>query len=345
LRRRVLATLRRRWLESLTCLGLAIASPAHAQVLLITPSCGVAGTSVAISGSGWAEPNPVCRYVFSFDGASLAPDQPDGLFGPPSTTGTVPAGAAVGKHVIQTQLRLNNPDSLLQCRQRNFKVVAMVADPWNAGANITPNYGGHGALTSIFDPTNACMVTDCTQIVPIQTIQQTGMKADGTTRNLTFAEQNFGNAANLQKDVTPAGWTIDYVGSPGDPFYMYPAPGQMRNGVQGDMPVASSHGDMPQRSSVGFPADITTIILNFEVNYFCAEGENRGEYLGQFFWTWTKTSASTATDPYGTVTNTAPTQGTAPTGNFSAALSLWANNHGFAIPIGVPHNQTGDPCS
>jgi hypothetical protein len=240
---------------------------------------------------------------------------------------------------------LNSDNSVVQCRQRTFRVVAAASDPWNGGSNITPNYAGNGALISKFDPTNVCDVTDCTQIVPVQIIQQTGQDASGTSRNLTFAEQGFGNAAALQKDVTAAGWTIDYVGMPADPYYMYPAPGLSRNGMQGDMPVASSHGDRPQRPPGSFPADIATIVLNFEVDYFCAAGENKGEYLGQFFWTWTKTKASATNDnPFGTVTNTAPTRNQ-PTQALTDALALWAKNHGFSIPSGKPNNSTGDPCS
>jgi len=44
---------------------LASGRPASAQVLVASPDCGVPGqTTVQIRGSGWAEPDPPCEYVF-----------------------------------------------------------------------------------------------------------------------------------------------------------------------------------------------------------------------------------------------------------------------------------------
>src|SRR6266849_2081166 len=76
--------------------------PASSQTVTLSPSCGVAGkTTVAIKGSGWAEPSPPCRYLFSLDGTSVAPDQQDGLFGPPNSSFVVPAGASAGNKTFR----------------------------------------------------------------------------------------------------------------------------------------------------------------------------------------------------------------------------------------------------
>jgi hypothetical protein len=364
-RKRFLTMLRPGWLGLAACaMCLAGANTSRAQTLLIKPSCGTPGSSVAITGSGWAEPEPLCRYVFTFDGASLAPDQQDGLFGPPNATGTVPGGAAPGKHTIKTDLRLNNPDSEVQCRQRNFCVVAMAADPWNGGGNVTTNVAGQGtgSINIIFNPKNVCSITDCTQIVPIQVIQHTGHiigTPAGTFQNLTFAQQGFSGTRDHQADKTAAGWVIDYVNPTSDPFYPYANAQGNHFGMQDcAMPVTAGHFDNPGRPL--FPSNVDQIVLNFEVDYFCEEGENRGEYLGQFFWTWTKNSVPAANqmgappnlvieqNRTGTAANMAPTQpppgGPGPTGAFMAALTMFANNHGFPIPIGVPNNQTGEAC-
>src|SRR5437867_1496276 len=96
-------------------LGVALFStPASAQTLTVNPVCGVAGSSVTITGSGWAEPQPVCDYFFFFDGKALldasgAPVvQPDGLFGRPNRTATIPADATPGEeHTICVEIRLS----------------------------------------------------------------------------------------------------------------------------------------------------------------------------------------------------------------------------------------------
>src|SRR2546425_3831665 len=87
-------------------------TPASAQKMVFKPSCGVAGTSVFVTGSGWAEPQPPCHYRFYFNGTVAAMDQPDGLFGPPHSNITVPA-LAPGDYPIQVDLRLDSNDSLL----------------------------------------------------------------------------------------------------------------------------------------------------------------------------------------------------------------------------------------
>ena len=91
----------------------ALASTAWGQVLVVEPACGVAGANVRVLGSGWAEPVPPCEYLFLFDGTEFAPRQPDGLFGPPDTTTTIPAGAMPGDHPVKVELRLSSDGSLL----------------------------------------------------------------------------------------------------------------------------------------------------------------------------------------------------------------------------------------
>jgi hypothetical protein len=132
-----------------------------------------AGDKVCLSGAGWAEPNPVCRYTFAFDGATVAPDQPDGLFGPPITNFIVPA-ATDGNHNVRVQLRLNSPDNLLQERTVPFKVVSAPKDPWTASTTS-------GATINLkFDPTDICDLGSCDKIVFLQVDRRVGVKDDGT---------------------------------------------------------------------------------------------------------------------------------------------------------------------
>src|SRR5215472_7769146 len=128
----------------LAALALLIAPLLSAQSVKLIRTCGKVGDKVCISGSGWAEPNPLCRYLFTIDGATIAPDQQDGLYGPPSTNFTVPA-VAVGNHTVLVQLVLNDANStLLQQATAPLKVVN------NASAG---SLAGAGAGTTTFTGT------------------------------------------------------------------------------------------------------------------------------------------------------------------------------------------------
>ena len=141
-----------------------------AQIVNLIPSCGKPGDKVCISGSGWAEPNPVCRYTFAFDGTSVAPDQPDGLFGPPHTSFIVPA-ATDGKHTVHVELRLDSPDQLLQQKDAPFTVVTAAGTPTVSGAAAAGTGGAGQSITLTFDPSKGCS-SSCQKIVFIQTVRR-----------------------------------------------------------------------------------------------------------------------------------------------------------------------------
>lgn len=299
-----------------------------AQTLTLKPICGKPGDKICISGSGWAEPNPVCRYTFAFDGASVAPDQPDGLFGPPNTSFTVPAGASPGNHTVRVQLRLNSPDNLLQQKDKPFKVVSGNKDPW------TQKSGAGGTMNVTFDPTDVCDIGPCDKIVFIQTKQPIGVKADNKTRPLTHAEQGWPNAAALDGDLSN-GYSVDYVVGEADPYYNGDDPQDgTQQGVQGTPPKAATMDDTPNRADGNYPADIAKIRLSFEVNAFCAVGEIAGKYLGRVFWTWERAKGASGTT--GTISGISSDRGT-PSASATAALAKWATNHGnFAVPQPKP---------
>src|SRR5713226_9359384 len=94
-------------------------TPGFAQKMVFSPTCGQAGvTKVCVTGSGWAEPSPVCYYRFYFDGAQVVfPDQPDGLFGPPRRSFNVQAGAAASYHPINIYRGITSNNQLLQSNQ------------------------------------------------------------------------------------------------------------------------------------------------------------------------------------------------------------------------------------
>ncbi len=101
-------------------------------------------------------------------------------------------------------------------------------------------------------------------------------------------------------------------------------------------------------------ATIVNLVFNFEDNFFCAAGENRGEFLGMATWTWEKTRASAMAPGdtgAGTITMHSPGNQNQPTnpGTFFDALNLFNKNHSFPFPTiapkQLPPGQGGQPCS
>jgi hypothetical protein len=304
------------------------------QTVTLRPTCGAPGTKVCIGGSGWAEPNPLCRYLFTFDSMPIAPDQQDGLYGPPSTNFIVPS-VADGNHTVLVQLVLDDDSStLLQQQSAPFTVSSTIANPFNPAPANT--YGGIAAFTATFDPTNVCDAGPCKNIRFIQVKQPTGrLAADHSkVRNLTHAEQKFPQAAKYDADLTAAGYSVDVlVGNP-DPYYQFPIPGKSLSGNTTSTPAtAGTMGDKPGRSNANYPADIDRIILNFEVAAICVDGDLKGTYLGTTTWTWAQDKGGTPTVSLGGTSRGQPSQ------NFLDAVSKWDANHSYTSKFPTPNVQ------
>lgn len=313
-------------------------TPVSSQVLTVEPSCGQPGDSFTIGGSGWAEPVPVCEYLFHFDGSEFAPRQPDGLFGPPNRVVTVPS-VPVGDHTVKVELRLTSDGTLLQCRQTIFRVVGQNKDPWD-GNVTTP---GGSSVSIEFDPTDVCDVTPCSKIALIQTVENIGEKADGTTINLTYSDYKtmaFGPPATRDADLVGA-TTIDYQIPAPEPYYQTAGPTMIGMfGIQNGSPKSSTITDGPNLTDGAYPDNITKVIWNFEVAAFCAGGTNMGEFLGTVTWKWERPKFGSITVTAGAPDRNQPSQ------TFMDALNKWNTNHGFTFPTtGTPPKKGGEACT
>jgi hypothetical protein len=263
-------------------------------------------------------------------------------------------------------LRDDTDNHLEACRQTPFQVVNMVSDPFNGGHNITANGNG---FTIDFDPRGVCDVTNCTKIVPIQSRHTVGTAMDGTMRSLTYAEQgwhpeNPANAADQDNRTTAAGYGTDRLFGNPLPYYGSDAMGNSPNsGLQGGVPFLPRQSEMadgPSRPASSFPTNagdpmknIVTITINFETNFFCAEGENVGEWVGgRVFWTYTQTLANANAGGLGTAMLVSSDRAQ-PTMNFLDALAQWGQNpypngqpnpHPFSLPTPTPPTVGGMPC-
>jgi hypothetical protein len=296
--------------------------PLFGQTVQPIPSCGKPGDTICISGSGWAEPNPLCRYIFTMNGVSIAPDQQDGVYGPPATYGTVP-GLPDGNHTILIQLVLDDASStLVQQATAPFNIVSTPPNPWAAdntsGAVINYNFNAQGV----------CSVGPCTQIVFIQVKHVFAIATNGT---MTAVKNSFwGFPASTDADFTPNLFSVDRYYGAAVPYY-HDGVGAGNNVVVPALPATSQ--DQPNRPPSSFPAGYTGILIQFETAAFCAAGDAMGQYFGRTLWQFTQTKGQV--NGTSTILSTDLNQ---PSANFLAAVGLWIAEpaHPYTLPTPNP---------
>jgi hypothetical protein len=302
-------------------LGALLVGPLFGQTVQPIPSCGKPGDTICISGSGWAEPNPLCRYIFTMDSVSIAPDQQDGVYGPPATNGTVPA-LANGNHTILIQLVLDDASStLVQQATAPFSIVTNQPNPWAASntSSADINYN--------FNPQNVCSVSPCTKLVFIQVLKEFAIQNDGTQ---VVTNQSFwGFPAAQDADFTANMFTVDRYYGAAVPYY-HDGVGAGNNAAVGP-PLPATSNDAPNRSS--FPAGYKGILIQFETAIFCAAGDDMGKYYGRILWQFTQSAGQVA----GTSTILSTDQNQ-PSADFLAAVTKWNSNpaHPYTLPTPNP---------
>jgi hypothetical protein len=310
--------------------------PTWAQVLVVSPDCGVPGqTTVTIKGSGWPEPDPPCEYVFFFNGTEVAPRQDDGLFGPPAASFTVPS-VAPGKYRVRVELRITETQALRACREADFCVILQEADPW---ANAMTVVLGR-TMQIEFDPTDVCDITPCKSIVLVQSINMKAYLNNDPPAEISFAQFR---RADLQASRVN-GITMDTFGRDRDPYYNGERDrSDRRLGSDGykscENSAISFMRDTPSVSDAWIPVN-GTVIFEFEVNAFCARGDDRGDWLGQVTWTWSRAHGQAPVITQGTPNRNGPSS------EFTAALTAWNSNprHRFGLPTPRPPTSGGKPC-
>ena len=315
---------------------------ALAQTVKLNPSCGAPGTKVCVTGSGWAEPSPVCRYTFAFDGATIAPNQPDGLFGPPKASFTVPMSAAAGNHNVRVQLRVNFPDSLLQEKTTPFKVMAA----GGTGDSATTSGAGGAGITLTYTPANPSCDSTCKSIVWVQVVQRFARKQGDTDAQalITTATDWPGFPDGVKKSIDETqdakrvrvdriwGRTFPYYGvdNSGVPAAgSANAGGTITIGKNGAPPTASTMYDAPNTPASFFPTRINSVnvtidkaILKFESAPFCADGDQVGRFVGKVVkWEFHQLAGKA-----GSVANVSVASGP-PSGPFNSALSRWVSGN------------------
>jgi hypothetical protein len=309
--------------------------PALAGTLKATPSCGVVGTKVRLTGSGWEEPVPVCTYKAFFDGEGPLETQPDGLFGPPNMCITVPQRDPDNYNIL-VNLDLDSNNQTVDTGSTPFKVVAAARA---SSVEATPVDGdGVGAADDAirlkFKP--GCELS-CKKIVFIQTVRRFAVKDNPTMDEVITKATDWPGLPHADKKVTvetdPDRRRVDMDWGLQSPYYNQDGGGNVPEagntadygqvGSDGANPNDAGLFDRPDTRSV--PADIDgvpikKVILRFESAPFCVEGDDAGKFLGHVV-TWEHHQDKGAT---GKVQNIA-TAADQPSAEFLDALNKWVD--------------------
>jgi hypothetical protein len=320
---------------------ISLTSACIAQTVTLTPTCGKPGDTVCIGGSGWAEPNPLCRYIFTMDGISIAPDQQDGLYGPPSTNGIVPS-LPDGSHTVLVQLVLDDSsNTLIQQQTAPFTVSGANATPGSATTSPT----GSASITLAYNPSKPSCDSSCKQVVWVQVVQRFARKqgtADAQAVVTTATDwPTLPDSALKAIDETPDAnrARVDRIWGRTFPYYGVDnsgipnagggnAAGTITVGGTGATPISASMYDAPYTAAPfpttlnGQSVTIDKAILKFEAAPFCADGDQVGTFLGQVV-TW---ESDQLVNQSATVTN-ASVQSGQPSSTFMAALNRWVSGN------------------
>jgi hypothetical protein len=302
--------------------------PAGAQVVKLAPACGKVGDGFHIGGSGWPEPPPPCTYTFFFDGKDFGvPPQPDGLFGPPDASGSVP-NVMKGKYPVRIDLRLNDDGSLQGSGSADFCVVDATA------ASLTATAAGTDGIDITYAP--SCK-NKCTKIMFIQTVNELGTKDDDSTALALPSTWGVGPVSQDSDYGAMPGTNavrVDRLNGRTQPYYGGDGAGlgnQTMGMSDGCVQTNATMHDRPGQPDDAYPAGFKKLTLNFTSHAFCVSGDDAGMYYGDIGWVWMKTKGATPSVSIG-----AGNPGAAPDAAASNAVNTWATNHGFNLPAPSP---------
>jgi hypothetical protein len=135
-------------------------------------------------------------------------------------------------------------------------------------------------------------------------------------------------------DLLPGAWKQPYVSVP--PYWA------AKVGRIGATLDTARTADAPRRGDIVFPDSVMRIVLDFELNAFCAAGAGQGQYLGRCVWQWERTRGSSV-PRLGRVTflQTGLDQ---PSATFKEAVERYVARTRFPLPKAIAPSKGGGPC-
>ncbi len=160
------------------------------------------------------------------------------------------------------------------------------------------------------------------KIVFIQVMQES---LDGVPSKPSVLDPGF---AYQDADTTAHFFHVDYVAGEADPYYNGDDLGK-DGGTQGRAvapKINAKMDDTPSYIDANFPVGKSRVDYDFRTIAFSAAGADKGTFYAYAHWAYTKTKgAAGSTALKGTSHDTTLPES-------KAAITLWASNHGFAMP-------------
>lgn len=369
------------WLKAshLTALGLLIAfQNAAALGLQVVPSVGRAGGHIVVSGGGLMGPvecGPPFGVVkidgYGFGTGTFTYSVPAGAAGFSIDLANVP-GQPPGLECVSCLLGAGVRTVRFygggECTSEaytlgpvctTFEIVSGPAngDPWASDLQVVQLQYPNGVILGegmkiTFSPIGVQDVPLCDSILTIQSCRMRGFRAPGDTVDLSFADVNWIPLLDLpgmEETMTPGPVlvSIDIHSDLGQPYTNTPA-AEAPLGLVGRKESAlgslARFADAPSGfDDLDYPAGVVRLILDFEVNVFCADGDGQGQWLGKTFWLWER---DLGRPPSFRPNPGLPHDRGQPTPKFFQALEIWSAARRFALPkLPEPPNSGGIPCN
>ena len=243
-------------------------------------------------------------------------------------------------HVVESHAAIGNPWF------HELNLVRMFVD----GTPIGPQDRG---IDLFFDPSRFCNTSECSKIRLIQVLRPL-VRQGNAISYMPLAQQHRGNlqAAHWQDmDANTVNeHVVDYVPLDVDPYFNGETDVidlfriESGNAAVGSMgPLVESLAKLSDSPSGGaarlWPTNVSSMIREFEVNAFCSDGPNEGEWIGRATWRWEQEPGQ-----LGTIDNVEFLPLAKPTEGFMDALTAFCTAKGFAFPgIRLP-DKGGIPC-
>jgi hypothetical protein len=117
---------------------------------------------------------------------------------------------------------------------------------------------------------------------------------------------------------------------------------ESKPGMTGATRDTARVSDALKRPQDAYPDSVSNIVVDLELNAFCASGAGQGQYLGRLIWQWERPK-DYSVELWGRITMFVLDLWQ-PTATFANALEYWAERKGFPLPKPIEPKVGGSTC-
>lgn len=337
-----------------------------AQSIVVSPSCGTSQSQFRLSLGG--VPGPGCNGSPCYSSFSMLVDGFSVPILEPPSAGTACVSSfstdlkadilsatnclgclSPGTHTVKASSLLECGSREAQsCAQTTYSIQSSIGNAWVFSP--TTLQGFVTAEVFSFIPPGPCGFVACDSVYLIQVIERRGFYANNASRHLSRTELLVPGyphdllilADSLDAWTTPDSFSIDVVRASMNTPYLTSRDYYAGVGRSGASRDTAYFYDSPAYPDLAFPSGIVKIVLDFELNAFCAAGEGRGQYLGRAVWHWER-AKNNGRISRGTISNVSGDL-SQPSSGFVIALQRYASRTRFHLPrLRIPA-KGGIPC-